>query len=340
MSGFLAGAVALLALASVLIVVPLLRRGPGRGAGSSGPPARGAAIAAVVLLAGGGAVLYGTWSAWSWQAQAAGSAGPERTVVQLVQQLEREPDDLQGWIRLGRSYTALEQYPLASRAFQRADRLAGGRNAEAIAGLAEALTLEDDTELTGRAGRLFERALELEPHSGKALFFAAVAAERRGEPALARERFAALLALDPPETLRAALERQIAALDQQIANTAMMPGEATGLAVRVRLVSAPAARAADLAHAPLFVIVRDPKTPGPPLAVKRLANRLPQDVTFTAADAMVPGRGFVAGQTVEVVARISRSGQPAAGSGDPFGQLRYEVGRDGLRELIIDRSVP
>ena len=33
---------------------------------------------------------------------------------------------------LGRSYVVLQEYPLALRAFERADRLSGGKNAEAL----------------------------------------------------------------------------------------------------------------------------------------------------------------------------------------------------------------
>ena len=58
---------------------------------------------------------------------------------------------------LGRSYLVLQEYPLALRAYERADRLSGGRNVEALIGEAEALALSDESELDGRAGRLIER---------------------------------------------------------------------------------------------------------------------------------------------------------------------------------------
>jgi hypothetical protein len=40
------------------------------------------------------------------------------------------------------------------------------------------------------------------------------------------------------------------------------------------------------------------------------------------------------------VARIARSGSPVAVSGDPFGQITYQVGRDGVVGLVIDRLTP
>jgi hypothetical protein len=90
----------------------------------------------------------------------------------------------------------------------------------------------------------------------------------------------------------------------------------------------------------LFVFVRDPAQGGPPLAVKRLDSHFPQSVALSPADSMVPGRAFAAGQNVQVVARIARSGSPIAASGDPFGEVTYHVGRDGLVSLVIDRLTP
>jgi hypothetical protein len=55
---------------------------------------------------------------------------------------------------------------------------------------------------------------------------------------------------------------------------------------------------------------------------------------------MLPGRSFAAGQQVQVVARIARSGSPVGASGDPFGEITYRVGQDGLLNLVIDRLIP
>ena len=264
---------------------------------------------------------------------------------------------------LGRSYAALGQYPLAARAYQRADRLENGRNVEALTGWAEALALTNEAELAGRAGRLFDKALEIEPTAPKALFFGAVAAQRRGELPLALSRFETLLASSPPENVRPLLEQQVAALKAAIAGApfaAAAPpgaapagatpagapaptpeaGAATSAAVRVRVSAAPALAARIPAGASLFVFVRIPGQPGPPVAVKRLQSNLPQLVELTPADAMMGGRGFAAGDKVEVTARIALGGQPTASTGDPFGQLGYDVGRDGEKELVIDRLTP
>lgn len=327
---------ALLCIAAVAAVaVPLLR------GAAAGPPAPWAALLAGGVLVIGSALLYVCWSNWGW-AKAPPADSPAGMVARLARQLEHDPQNLEGWLMLGHSYTVLQEYPLAVRAYERADRLSGGQSADALVGEAEALVMSDESELDGRAGRLIERALVLAPESGKALFFGAALAERRGDLRVARERFAKLLALNPPESIRPLLAQQLNALDAKLAASAEPgPGAASAQAaeVRVNVTLAPALAGAAGA-APLFVFVRDPARPGPPLAAKRLSSHFPQSVALSAADAMIPGHFLAAGQSVQVVARIARSGSPVGGSGDPFGEVSYRVGQDAPAILVIDHVTP
>ena len=337
---------AVLALVGVaLVTIPLVKRDPTQLA-----PAPWAALGATTVLVVGSAILYASFSKWSWHADPAADS-PQTMVARLARKLERDPNDVNGWLLLGRSYIVLEQYPLALRSYQRADRLAGGRNAEALVGEAESLAMSDESALDGRAGRIIEQALVLDPNSGKGLFFGAAAAARRGELPLARERFTKLLAMNPPQAIRPILEQQIAAIDQKLAGNSAPAAPATAAAapaaansaataVRVHIDLSPSLSKSASDAAPLFVFVRDPAQPGPPLAAKRLASHFPQTVELTPSDSMVPGRAFAAGQKVQVVARIARSGNPLAGSGDPFGEVAYLVGEDGLVNIVIDHLTP
>jgi cytochrome c-type biogenesis protein CcmH len=334
MVGFILLAAALTVAAVLVVVLPLLSRG------GSAPPATWTALGAAGVLIIGSALLYVTWSNWPWRTATAPDS-PQNMVAHLARQLERHPQDVPGWLMLGRSYTVLQEYPLALRAFERADRLSDGKNADALTGEAEALTLNDDTELDGRAARLIERALVVAPDSGKALFLGAMVAARRGDLPLARQRFTKILALNPPDNIRTILVQQIAAIDARLATpgTPAIPGAPGAAAVRVRVTLSPKL-ATQTGSFPLFVFVRNPQLAGPPLAVKRLASHFPQDVELTAADSMIPGRVIGAGTTVEVVARIARSGNPVGASGDPYGELTYKVGQDGQESLVIDRLMP
>jgi cytochrome c-type biogenesis protein CcmH len=306
------------------VVVPLLRRA------KSGPaPAPGVALAAAAIVALGGAALYLTWSNWSWHAAPAADS-PQTMVSRLARQLEADPKNLDGWLMLGRSYIVLQEFPMALRAFERADRLSEGKSLEALLGEAEALALA--------------------PDSGKALFFGATVAARRGDLPLARERFAKLLALNPPANVRPLIEQQIRLIDEQQAAAVRTPAAApasgkpaaaaASASVHVNITLSPKLTGTSNLHAPLFVFVHRAGEGGPPLAAKRLESQFPQSVTLTPADSMIPGRTFAAGQAVQVVARIARSGNPVAASGDPFGEVTYRVGEDGLLNLVIDQLTP
>ena len=354
MTTFILIAAALVIAAAGAIAVPLLRR---EGGSAQAP---WSAFAVVVVLGVGAVSLYAALSNWSWSKAQAEESSPQGMVARLARRLQSNPQDMKGWLMLGQSYLVLGEAPLAERAYARADRLAGGRNVEALLGLAQALSVQDQNQLGGRAGQLIEQALALDPHSPKALFFGAAVALHRGALPLARERLQALLPLNPPPDVRPIIEQQIAAIDQRLAigaTPAGTPSVAAGTqsggstpdggtaapeetAVRIKVALSPKLGFAPPAGAPLFVFVRDPQHPGPPLLVKRLPLQLPQTVELTAADSMIAGRAPLKGQEVQVVARIARSGSPIAQPGDPFGEVHTRIGRDDVVDVIIDRLTP
>lgn len=339
MLAFVFIAAAMAAGAATLLLLPLMRRR------EDGRPAAGLTAGAVVfaLLLGGGA-LYATFSNFAWHEVPEVVDTPAAMTARLAKKLADDPEDLPGWLMLGRSYFNLEQYPLAARSFQRADRLAGGNNTEAIMGFAESMLAQDFEQIRGAAGKLFERVLEMEPQNPKALLYAALAAMGRGEHALARERFTHMLALNPRGEIRSIIEKQLASLDAMEAEQGAPAGDATAAPdaaqVQVTVTVSPQLRYQVTDASALFVLARDPNQPGPPFAAKRLPLKFPAEITLTAADAMLPGRSIKAGQQLEVVARISLAGQPQSSSGDPFGQVGYHVGKDGKLNIVIDKLAP
>jgi cytochrome c-type biogenesis protein CcmH len=326
--------------AAVLMLVPLMRRRE-----DNQPVSMIAAVGVLFLLLLGGAGLYAAFSNYAWVETPSIAQTPAAMTAKLASRLAEQPDDLPGWLQLGRSYQVLEQWPLAVRAYQRADRLANGQNVEAILGLAESLFAEDQESLRGAAGHLFERALQLDPNSQKALFYSAFAALGRGELPVAKQRLQRMLTLDPPPEIRGILEKSIANIDRQsaLANGGAASGAVNGsdgATITVHVTLSPELQKAVAQDALLFVAARDPRSPGPPFAVKRLPARFPVDVELTAADAMMESRRISPGQQLEVVARVALGGTPTATRGDPFGQVSYHVGKDGRLNIVIDRLAP
>ena len=320
--------------AATLLLLPLMRRHE-----DARPAAGVSAIVVLFALLLGGAGLYAAFSNYSWVEMPDVAETPAAMTAKLAKRLTQDPGTVDDWLKLGRSYRVLQQERLAIRAFQRADRMADGRSADALIGIAESLFAEDPEQLRGAAGHLFERALEIEPNSQKALFYSAFAALGRGERDLARERLTRLLTLDPEPEIREFVEKGIAQLDRVATDSNAGAADATAI-ISVRVTLAPALAGTVSPAAKLFVAARDPQAPGPPFAVKLLPAKFPVDVELTGADAMLESRRIAAGQQLEVVARVALGGTPTATSGDPFGQVSYHVGKDGRLNIVIDRLSP
>src|SRR5688572_9578664 len=229
MFAFVLIAGSLAAGAAVLLLLPLMRRRE-----DSRPAAAiTSGVVLFVLLLGGGA-LYAAFSNYTWVEAPAVADTPAAAAARLAKDLARNPDRIEGWLDLGRRYFDLQQYPLAIRAFQRADRLANGQNTEAISGVAESMLAQDFENIRGAAGRMFERVLEMEPNNPKALLYGALAAMGRGETTAARDRFRRMLALNPREDIRIIIEKQLAGLDAADAEQGSASPAGDAAQVRVR----------------------------------------------------------------------------------------------------------
>jgi cytochrome c-type biogenesis protein CcmH len=327
MTAFVIWAAACALVAALLMARPLLRK---RGDGTA--PQYAWAVATATLVVAATALLYPLWSNWPWRA--APTADPQNIAVLLAATNDR-PDDVRAWLDLGQGYLKIGQWPLARRSFQHADRLSHGTSAEALNGLGETIVYENDSSRVAEAGALFDRALQLDPHSPQALFYTGVALLNAGNLELARARFAALRELGPPPQVVAALDKQIGAIDAEIAR--QKPDPATNIHLQVTLT--PTLAASVPKQGTLFVFVRSPQG-GPPLAVKRLGLDFPQRVELSANDSVMASNRIKPGQRVEVMARISATGTPTASSGDLFGQLTAVAGGPALRVLSIDQRSP
>lgn len=325
----------LLALCAMLFVAWPLLRAPGTGQGAQ----RLSALIAALLVAITAAALYPLLSRGAWRPAPVATAGQEEGIESLIRATQLHPDDVPAWLELGRGYLRANLWALARRSFRRADTLSGGRNATALAGLAQTIMFENNGVENDAAIGLFERALQIDPHSPQALFYTAVALMHQGALEPSRQRFAALLALNPPPAVSDVIRRQIAALDAEIAASAVTAKANVATAIHLQITLAPALQGRVPAGAPLFVFVRSPQG-GPPLAVKRLQASFPQRIELSAADSVIAGNTISKGQRVQIVARISATGAPTAGAGDLSGEITAVAGEPKEREVTIDKAAP
>ena len=360
MTGFIIACAAMVAAALLWIVLPLLRT-KAADAGTSRKERYISAIAVGLFVPALAAGLYVTLSKWNWNESEAAMAREQQMdelLEKLKTKLAENPNDVKGWLLLGRSYGTMGRYALAVDAFQNAYDRSRGEDVEAIIGLGEALAMTDEASLTGRAGRLFEEALGKAPNHPKALWYGSIAALQAGDLRRGRDRLQLLLAQNPPAELRSVLERQIQDLNQQLNEAAPgAPQVAAGAegsaaaspqrSIRVAVSIAPQVREQlKSGPLPLFILARDPAAGGPPLAVQRHSSSdLPITVELSERDAMIAARTIASVPRVQVVARLSRSGTPQAQSGDYYGEAEYDFSQNAgagatTLNIIIDRAVP
>lgn len=264
-------------------------------------------------------------------------------VTSLAARLEAQPDDVNGWKMLGRSYMTLGNFAAAVGAYEKAVELESALNAQTLVDLAIAVAQADGQQLTPRAVSAFENALAIDANHPEALFYGGIAAFNRGDKNLAADRWERLLASDPPEEVRAILEERVAVwrgkpLPQREAE-APVP-ETSGAIVSASISVADNARQALPQGATIFVIARDPAQPSPPIAVtRRTLSELPAVIALSDRDSMIPGRTLSGFAEFELVVRASASGSPAQAPGDWYASTIVRPSESSAVSLTIDTEV-
>lgn len=374
MTQFWIAALALGLAAAAIVLVPVVRAWARQQADRSST-ALGVGIVVAFAIPVIAIMLYSHWSTWDWGAGGMRTADADASAVHemegaiqaLEQRLASNPQDIESWLLLGRSYMSMRQFDSAARAYRQAANLDGNNSVQILADLGEALALSDPEGLQGEAGAIFERVLAASPMHPKGLWYGGLNAYENANWALADERLSMLLTLNPPETLIPILEERIAdARNQaQAAGTlAAMPmpaaapapaapaaapapapeppaaaggAAAAGEGIRLMIDLDPALAARIPGPAPVFILARNPAG-GPPLAVIRtMSSELPMNVTLTDANAMMEGVTILDQPELELVVRVSLSGSPAQRPGDLYGAVDYVRGNGGPTRITIDR---
>ena len=270
-------------------------------------------------------------------------------VAQLAQRLEREPNDVEGWMMLGRSYSMTNDLDGAAATWRKLGAKIPDQ-ADILADWADMLAGAAGGRFDGDPDRLIRRALELDPDHLKALALAGTAAFQREDFAAASAHWERILAnMDPSEGVYAAVVASInearskggmplleAAGPGAAARMGRSAGEAVDEALKVSgRISISAELAAQVeADDTVFVFAR-PVEGGMPVAALRLrAGDLPASFSFENAPRM--SKGPLPAQ-LSIGARLSKQGEATAQAGDLEGEP-VNVAPDAANvEIVIDR---
>lgn len=320
-------------------------------------PSRPLFVTAVLALGIGAMALYrmlGTPAAID-AAPATAAEMPtslDEAVTQLEAALERNPDEVEGWRLLGRSYLNLERYADARKAFDRALKLAPD-DADVLVEAAQARLYADPRKQLDADGvKLLQRALELQPQHQRARWFLGVAQRQQGKHAEAASTWEPLLAQvqgGTATTLRTQINeaRKEAGLPPLAEPAAAPAGETPVAASANALLSVevdldPALKSRLTGQEILFVFARQAGGPPMPIAAKRLpVSTFPITVELGDADSPMPTLKLSQVPKIELVARISRGGDVMAKSGDLQAQaVPAEPSAKQAYRLRIDQVVP
>jgi len=290
----------------------------------------------------------------------------------LRKRLEENPDDIEGWILLGRSYKNLQDYPKAIEALETVERLSPGIPLVQVELIEARLFTSNEPKFTPEMIAALEKAVAEEPTLQKGLWLLGIAAAQDGDDARALGWWEKLRAqLEPGSQIEQTLNEQIAQVRARLGPNAPVESVSTLPAAPA---PAPAAPAVDLAEetgaagteihvelsaeasqswpqlaagavppgAVLFVIARpEGVTGGPPLGVRRINQpQFPLQLTLTDGDSMVPQRPISSVERLELQARLSLSGRPTPSAGD-WQNVATGVARGSTEAttLVLDQKV-
>jgi len=263
----------------------------------------------------------------------------EKMMTRLQQRLQANPNDSEGWVMLGRSYTALQQFAKAEQAYAKAYTLIGD-DPDFLADYAEIMAMNAGNRLQGPPRKLLDLALKKNKSHIKSLWLLGHAELQLGHNKQAVAYWKRLLKVLPAGDEAVATVKQYIA---QVEGRPTEPAQPTGtarLTVKVQLAKSVIARAQP--EDSVFIFARAAEGPRMPLAiVRKQVKDLPITVTLDDSMAMTPQMTLSKFDQVVVGARVSRSGNALAQSGDIQGLSgAVSSGRKQPVTITIDSVVP
>lgn len=269
-------------------------------------------------------------------------------ITRLQARLAQEPDDLDGWILLSRSFKSIQQPEKALEALESARRIAPDDPA-ILAELAEVrMMMAPAGQADVEAVSLLENALEKDPDQQKALWLMGNSAAQAGDDEKAIEHWESLLALlEPDRTVAITVSKQISEARARLGldvseSSGNSPAAASAAGFNVRITSDETTTGDFPGTAVLYVIVRPAgSASGPPLGVRRVDRpSLPLELMLTDQDSMMSARKISSVDLLTVQARVSFSGSPQATSGDwQSSVVALDRGEVGPVELVLNQQV-
>lgn len=259
----------------------------------------------------------------------------ERMVATLTRKLEKDPGNLKGWAMLAQSYKAMGRMAEAEKAFERAGSFIDN-DAQMLATYAGVAAINNRGRLAGKPTMLIQKALKADSDNAAALWLSGIADLEAGDHTQALRTWEGLAARLPSGSDDARkLQRAIQDVRARAALAAKAPAvaeaAAAGRDVSGTVELHPSLKDKAGPDDTVMVIARLPGTRMPVAAVRLRAAELPVKFVLNDSQSMNSQSPISAATEVEVEARISKTGQAKAESGDLISAVQtVKVGAGGV----------
>ena len=280
-------------------------------------------------------------------------------VDNLIVRLNSNPEDVEGWVMLARTYAIMNRFDDASNTYAKLNELVPD-NPQILSDYADMLAMKNQGGLAGKPTELIHQALSIDPEYPKALALAGTVEFEQKNFNEAADYWDRLLKVIPDDSQLAGSVRdsiadarslasggapvtqtqQVAQAEPSAPPSAPPAGDGNAsISGTVTINEALASRAS--ANDTLFIYARAETGPRMPLAILQLkVSDLPASFSLNDDMAMTPTMKISSFPRVVVEARVSKSGQAVPTSGDLQGFSEpVNLGQNDI-SIVIDQQVP
>ena len=263
--------------------------------------------------------------------------GVEKMVADFALKMDKDPDNLQGWAMLGRSYRILGRNEDAAKAYGRAGSFINN-DPELLAEYADTLVANANGNFSGKPLQLINQALKLDPKNLLALWLSGTASFASGNYKVAVQTWEKLAQQLPPGSEEArAIESSISEARSKGGlvgtNTAVVSSK--GVSGKIEIV---AGLKSKVNPGDIVLVIARPLGERMPVAVLKVpATEFPMSFALTDALAMNPSAPISKLSEVSIEVRISKTGMARAEAGDLISAVQtVKVGSNQVK-LLVDQ---
>ena len=258
----------------------------------------------------------------------------------LADRLQSQPDNLQGWVMLGRTYRTLENFDASLKAYDTALKMSADDDLQLER--IEVMAMQRQGQFEGEPWRVIREILQKDPQHFGALLTAGSASYAEGKYADALKYWEqARKPLDANNPDLPGLENAIATVRDKLGMpTKPVPSVSSALNVSGQISLSAALKAKVSPNDVVFVYATPANGDRMPLAImKTTVSQLPLNFMLDDSTAMTPERKLSMAGEVLVKVRVSKSGNAMPQSGDLTGASEgpVKVGAKGLKIEIKDQ---